>query len=264
MKAVLASLLAGAAAAAFAQPPEVFEVASIKPADAAINHTMFSYQPGGGMRIEGATLRDLVEFAYDLREYQLSGAAGWMTSERYTILAKGAMTEGPVEYMKMNDRQRKTLAVLVRGRMRRLLAERFQLAAHNETRQLPGYALVTARGGHKLRPNLSPDGSPQNTMRGLAVLKGVRVSTEYIAQALSEVTRRPVRDETGLEGYFDFEMKWTPDAAPAAPDSADPKPAEAGPTLFTALQEQLGLKLEAKKGPVEILVIDRAERPSEN
>jgi len=262
MKVVVASLLVGAA---FAQSPETFEVASIKPTDESINHTLFSYQPGGGIRIEGATLRDLVLYAYNLREYQLSGATGWMTSERYTILAKGAMTgEGPVEYMKMNDRQRMALAALVRKRMQRLLAERFQLVAHNGTRQLPGYALVVARGGHKLRPNLSPDGSPQNTSRGLAMYKAVRTSTEFIAQGLSEITRRPVHDETGLEGYFDFEMKWTPDAPPAAPDSAEPKPAEVGPTLFTALQEQLGLKLEAKKGPVEILVIDRAERPSEN
>jgi uncharacterized protein (TIGR03435 family) len=264
MKALLSSLLIGAAAAVFAQPPEVFEVASIKPADAAINHTSFSYQPGGGIRIEGATLRQLVEHAYNLREYQLSGAAGWMTSERYTILAKGSMTEGPVEYIKMNDRQRMALAGLVRKRMQRLLAERFQLVAHHETRQLPGYALVVAKGGNKLRPNLSPDGSPQSSSRGRAMYKAVRTSTEFIAQGLAEITGRPVHDETGLEGFFDFEMKWTPDAPPAAPDAAAPKPAEVGPTLFTALQEQLGLKLEAKKAPVEILVIDRADRPSEN
>jgi uncharacterized protein (TIGR03435 family) len=264
MRVVLASLLIGAAAAAFAQPAGTFEVASIKPTDEAINHTLFSYQPGGGIRIEGATLRHLVQYAYNLREYQLSGATGWMTSERYTILAKGVMTEGPVEYTKMNDQQRMALAALVRQRMQRLLAERFQLTAHNETRQLPGYALVVTKGGHKLRPNLSPDGSPQSTSRGLAIYKGVRVSSEFIAQGLSEVTRRPVRDETGLEGRFDFELKWTPDPAPTAPDSADAKPAEVGPTLFTALQEQLGLKLEAKRGPVEILVIDRADRPSEN
>ena len=202
MKVLLASLLIGAAATAFAQPSEVFEVASIKRSDAAINHTMFSYQPGGGIRIEGATLQNLVEFTYDLRDYQLSGATGWITSERYTILAKGLMTEGPVEYMKMNDQQRKTLAGLVRKRMQRLLAERFQLAAHNETRQLPGYALVTAKGGHncariprrtaprKTRCGVSrsskESGSPPSTLHKRSpTLPGGRCATRRVSPATS-------------------------------------------------------------------------------
>ena len=113
-------LLIGGAAGAFAQPSDVFEVASIKPSDAAINHTMFSYQPGGGIRIEGATLRNSSSTCttFAITSFRRTG---WMTTERYTILAKGSMAGGPVEYIKMNDRQRKALAVLVRKRMERTL-----------------------------------------------------------------------------------------------------------------------------------------------
>jgi uncharacterized protein (TIGR03435 family) len=257
--ALLVAVLAGA------QTTDGFEVASIKLTEAADGNTSFAYLPGGSLRIQGADLRSLIQYAYDLRDFQLAGASGWMTSEHYTILAKGEFAEGPSEYMKMNDQQRKAMFVLVRKRLQRLLAERFQLETHRETRQLPMYGLVVAKGGHKLTPNLSPDGSPQSMTRGQAMYKAKRASLESIAQGLAEITRHPVHNETGLQGFYDFEMKWTPDAAAAAPDSAEPRPAEtAGPTLFTALQEQLGLKLESKKGPVEILVIDRAGRPSGN
>ena len=263
MNSRLAAVLLCAAVAA-AQPPDTFEVASIKLTDPSVNHTMYSIQPGGSIRIEGATLKNLIEHAYDLREFQLSGATGWMTSERYTIVAKGQLDDGPAEYMKMNDRQRQAVAALVRRRVQRLLAERFQLAVHNETRQLPMYALVLAKDGHKLKPNLSPDGSPRSSTQGRAMYKAQRASLQDIAQGLAGITRRPVRDETGLQGFYDFDMKWTPDAGAAIPNPEAPPAENVGPTLFTALQEQLGLKLESKKGAVEILVIDRAERPSDN
>lgn len=266
MKLFLAIVLVQAATPAlFSQPADTFEVASIKLGDPLANGTSYRFQPGASLQVEGASLKSLIQFAYNLRDFQLSGASGWMTSDRYTILAKGQPGDGPAEYMKMNDQQRKAAAALIRKRLQMLLAERFQLVVHNETRQLPVYALVAARNGHKLKPNLSPDGSPQSMSQGRAMFKATRASMEGIAQGLSDITGRPVLDETGIQGYFDFEMKWTPDAAAAAPDAAERPPAEVvGPTIFTALQEQLGLKLESKKGPVAILVIDRAERPSEN
>jgi uncharacterized protein (TIGR03435 family) len=261
---LLAAVLVCAAAVA-AQSRETFEVASIKLGDSLSNGTGFSLRQGGSLQVDTATLKAILQYAYSLRDFQISGASGWMTSERYNIQAKGEIAEGPADYRSMNDQQRKAAAELVRARLRQLLADRFQLVVHTETRQLPVYALVVAKNGHKLKSNESPDGSPQSITQGRAMFKATRASMGSIAVGLSDITGRPVVDETGIQGYFDFEMKWTPDAGAAAPDAAERPTAEAvGPTIFTALQEQLGLKLESKKGPVQILVIDRAERPSEN
>jgi bla regulator protein blaR1 len=263
MMKLLAALLLSVAA--FAQGPDTFEVASIKLGDPlSTNGTYFSYQPGAGLKVEGANLQSLIQYAYDLREFQLSGATGWMKSDRYSILAKGVLDEGPVEYLKMNDAQRKTAFVLIRKRLQALLADRFQLVVHKETKELPVYALVLAKGGSKLTVNDSPDGSPQSMMTNRNAFEAKRASPDSIAQGLSSIVSRPVHDETGLKGFYDFKIKWTPDAPPAAPGAADKAPELSGPTLFTALQEQLGLKLESRKGPVEVVIIDRAAHPSEN
>jgi uncharacterized protein (TIGR03435 family) len=248
-----------------AQGPDTFEVASIKLGDPLANGTSMGFQNGAGFKLENGTLKQIVQYAYNLREFQLTGVAGWMISERYNILAKGVLDEGPSTYLAMNDKQRAAGFALIRKRLQNLLADRFHLAIHNETRDLPIYALVVAKSGLKMESNTSPDGSPQSMMTNRSVFKATRASLDQIAENLAGVTGRPVRNETGLTGFYDLKVEWTPDAAPAAPGAPD-KPVETatGPTLFTALQEQLGLKLEAKKGPVEIVVVDRAERPSEN
>jgi uncharacterized protein (TIGR03435 family) len=253
------------AASAIAQSPDTFEVASIKPSDPLKPSISFRLEPGGGIKTEGTSLKSLVQYAYDLRDFQLSGAAGWIASERYVVLAKGTIADGPADFRQMNDEQQKAFVALVRKRLQNLLAERFQLAVHTQTKQLPIYALVVAKNGPKLQPNHSPDGSVRSMTTGRSLFKATRANMEGIAEALAGLTGRPVRDETGLRGFFDFKMEWMPDAPAAAPDAVEKRPAETvGPTIFTALQEQLGLKLESKKGPVEILVIDRAEHPSEN
>jgi bla regulator protein blaR1 len=249
-------------AAAAAQTPDTFEVASIKPGDPLANGMSINYPPGGGIRMENCTLKMMVGFAWGLRDFQLSGGTGWIESERYHVLAKGAPLEGPADFRNMTDKQREVNAAVIRARLRQLLQERFHLEVHTETKELPIYALVVTKGGSKMKPNTSPDGSPAGTMINGRRLEATRIAMDQLAQTLSGMMRRTVRNETGLEGLFDLKLEWTPDAAPGAPD----KPAETatGPTLLTALQEQLGLKLESKKGPVEILVIDRAERPTEN
>jgi bla regulator protein blaR1 len=254
-----------AASAVVAQSPNTFEVASIRLGDPLQSGTSFELKPAGGIKIQGASLKSLLLFAYDLREFQLSGAKGWMASERYTILAKGVMIDGPADYRHMNDQQQKAMAALIRKRLQMLLADRFQLAVHSQTKELPIYALVAAKNGPKMEPNLSPDGSVQSMSTGLTMLKAKRASTEEIASALASIVGRPVIDQTGLKGFYDLKVEWTPDAAASAPGVLEEKPAaNSGPTLFTALQEQIGLKLESRKGPVETLVVDRAERPSDN
>lgn len=267
MKRLLYACLA--AAAAFAQSPvegpDTFEVASIKPGNPLSNGSSMGYQPGVGLRIENATLEQIVESAYDLRDFQLIGAPAWMKNERYVIVAKGVLTSGPANYRDMSDAQRKAAGELMRTRLRKLLAERFQLVVHTETRELPMYALVVAKAGAKMQANTLPDGSPQMAMINRGVYKVTRSAMANVAANLAGITGRPVHDETGLTGFYDFELKWTPDAPAAAPDGVE-RTAEpvTGPTLFTALQEQLGLKLESKKGPVPVVVIDRVEHLTEN
>jgi uncharacterized protein (TIGR03435 family) len=255
----LALLCLGAAAA---QGPDTFEVASIKLGDPLSGGTSMGFQNGAGFKLENGTLKQIIQYAYDLRDFQLTGVSGWMTSERYNILAKGALDEGPSTYLAMNDKQREAGFALIRKRLQHLLADRFHLVVHTETRELPIYALVVAKGGVKMQPNTSPSGAGTSMTRGRAMYQGTRVSLDQIAENLAIITGRPVRNETGLTGFYDLKMQWTPDAATGVPDAA--AEVATGPTLLTAVQEQLGLKLEAKKGPVEIMVVDRAERPTEN
>jgi uncharacterized protein (TIGR03435 family) len=139
--------------------------------------------------------------------------------------------------------------------MQALLAERFKLTVHREARELPMYALTVAKGGAKVTTREHTGSMGQNPfgMPGRGVLVGTEVTAEMLAKALANQLGRSVQDATGLKGVFDFKLEWSPDQT-----------AE-GASLFTAIQEQLGLRLEARKGPVEVLVIDRVESgPTEN
>jgi uncharacterized protein (TIGR03435 family) len=177
--------------------------------------------------------------------------------------------------------------------MRALLAERFQLVVHNETRELPIYALVLARSDGKLGPELHKSDTDCNAVlaagqrgRGLAppppsqpgerLPCGIRIGMGtmtiggaplfQIANAIANFIGRTVVDKTGLAGNYDANLTWTPDQMPQRPPGApEPPPIDPnGPSIFTAVQEQLGLKLDSQKGPVAVLVIDRVERPKEN
>jgi uncharacterized protein (TIGR03435 family) len=165
-----------------------------------------------------------------------------------------------------------------------LLAERFKLKAHTETKQLPVYELIVAKGGPKLKEATpgdtyangfkGPDGVGRGGMmrmgRGQLTGQGVPITT--LTNLLSQQLQRTVVDKTGLTGKYDLELNWTPEQGEgglgpppgAASPQAEPAPDATGPSIFTALQEQLGLKLQSTKGPVETLVIDHAEMPSEN
>jgi uncharacterized protein (TIGR03435 family) len=175
--------------------------------------------------------------------------------------------------------------------IRALLADRFKLAVHNETQQLPIYALALARGDGRLGPNLHRSETDCNALlaaaRGRGALPpasqpgepmpcGMRIgpgamsmgaaSLSQFANSLSMFVGRVVLDRTGLTGMFDANLTWTPDQMPQRPPGApEPPPIDPnGPSIFTAVQEQLGLKLDSQKGPVDVLVIDRVEHPVEN
>jgi uncharacterized protein (TIGR03435 family) len=245
-----------------AQAParEEFEVASIKASGTDDGRTLVQVLPGGGLRTSGATLKFLVTFAYDVASFNVSGGPGWINSERFDILAKAERSgsEDPnYDPRKITERQYQTFREQMRPKLRTLLADRFQLKLHREMREESIYALVIAKNGTGLKP--SKDFRGFSVGRGQVTANGATV--EMLRGYLAGQLGRPVLDRTGLSGAFDFKMEWMPDVAQAdAVTPGDPT----GPSLFTALQEQLGLKLESTKGPVEVLVIDQVEKPSEN
>jgi uncharacterized protein (TIGR03435 family) len=270
-----------------AQPQ--FEVASIKPSDPNDRRMMFRMMPGGGINLHGVTLKALVEQAYDVRDFQISSGPGWITSDKYDITAKpeNASGETPSDPRQFTDEQRKTFQEQARLRVQALLADRFQLKIHRETKELPVYALVVGKNGPKVKQNTGAnEGLGKGMMRmSPGQLVGQQVGIAILVQSLAQMLGRPVVDQTGIKGTYDFELNFTPDQGkavafggpgdgappPPLPPGAGPglikeppPPDPNGPTIFTALQEQLGLKLESQKGPVEIIVIDHVEKPSEN
>ena len=261
-------------------PPLTFEVASVKPSATDDRRTMIQIQPGGGLRTGGTSLKMLLTFAYDVREFQITGGPGWINTDRFDIVAKAERSAGaenpPDDPRKMTEQQRKTVGDQMRERLRALLAERFQLTLHRETKEQSVYALVVAKGGPKLQQAQAMEGTgPRGPMMrmGRGELSGQGVELEMLTRTLSSQLGRTVIDRTGLKGNFDFKLTWTPDPGQSAtplgggpPPGADapPPPDPNGPSVFTALQEQLGLRLESQKGPVEMLVIESVAKPSEN
>jgi bla regulator protein blaR1 len=266
-----------AAGTTFAQPaanPLTFEVASVKPS-ALDTHGFVNFLPGGGLRVVGIPLKTLITLGLrcarlpDLRRPRAGSIQTASTSTREAKLRE-TTESAPADLTKMTDEQRKTMAEQAKDRLKNLLAERFQLAIHRETKEQQVYALVVAKGGPKLQE--SKDGQGRMRM-GRALLSGQGVELGMLTFTLSDQLGRLVIDKTSLSGKDDFELNWTPDpgqpaASPLVPAppgvELPPPPDPNGPSIFTAVEEQLGLHLESQKAPVETLVIDRVEKPSEN
>jgi len=237
---------------------DAFEVAAIKP-------TPPDYQGGRFIRMQSAhvftaknyTLKALIGSAYNLTPRAVSGGPSWVDSDSYDIVAKTPNDSRPNldEQMSM---------------LRKLLADRFNLTFHREQKELPVYALAVARNGPKLKESTAlpdePPGLINRIFPGRVLLPARNATMAQFASMMQRaVLDRPVLDKTGLSGKYDFDLEWTPDETqfggqgpPGAPE------APLKPDLFAAIQQQLGLRLETAKGPVEALVIDYAERPSEN
>ena len=215
-----------------------FEVASIKPAaaDSRVNGGYF-IAPGGRFMGVNITAARLIEQAYDVRDFQIIGEPGWLNSERYDIEGKAEGWSTPRE-----------LKPLVQA----LLADRFHLVVHQEHKDMPVYALLVDKGGAKFQLSKSNAGPGIGGGRGR--INARQVSIEMFAGRLGQALGRPVVDKTGLKGEFDMLVEWTADLGDSAP----------GPSIFAALQEQLGLRLEAQRAAVPIIVIDRVEKPSGN
>jgi bla regulator protein blaR1 len=242
----LVSVPASRAQAQAAAPP-AFDVASVKRSQPGGTRTGVGTDPGR-LTIRNASLKFCIEWAYGVKDYQVSGP-DWLDSDRFDIVAKAGV-------LALEDRLRLML--------RALLADRFKLALHRETKELPVYALTVVKDGVKIH-EVSAGMSKSRGGRGH--LSGQKVSMLEFADLLTRGAPRdidrPVIDRTGLKGVFDITLDWMPASAGPLGEAAEGRGAiEAvpGPDIFRALQQQLGLKLESQKGPVEILVIDHAEK----
>jgi bla regulator protein blaR1 len=277
-----------------------YEVATIKPVSESGDRLMIMMRPDG-VSLQGIHVEMLLQMAFGVESDRIVGAPKWVQSNRYDVEAKIAPEDAPkVDKLKMGQRRQMLLPIL---------EERLNLKYHHETRELPMYALVVAKGGPKLTeskagdampgpdkhaapggslpppgapgPVAGPDGPPRGGNRPV-IGEGMRMSPgniqaqggsiDFLAHALSRIVGRSVVDKTGLTGSYDFSLNWTPDESmrnvsggpQGPPEDGDPTPDANGPSIFTAVQEQLGLKLESQKGPVDVIVIDRIDLPSPN
>ncbi len=256
-----------------------FEVATIKPSRPGDNMVQL-FMSHGKFTTKGETLKGIIKLAYDIKsDNQLSGGPSWISSEKYDIEAKEEASVADKLQKLSFEEQAKQVRLMVQA----LLADRFNLKVSHQTKDLPVYALVVAKSGPKLTqtevPQPASDGAPNKAFRGIRMmgpgqLSATNINIGLLADILSGQPElgRLVIDQTGLKGNYDWTLKWTPDqsaqmskGADDAHATADAAPLDSsGPSIFTALEEQLGLKLEAKKGPVETLVIENIEKASEN
>ena len=243
--------------AAAAEAQTITYVASVKENKSVDARSISEYYPGGRFSATAVTVQNLLRTAYRIQSYQLTGAPGWFSTKRYDIVAKTEGDPPPQQQF-----------------LKALLQDRFKLAVHPETRELPAFALVTSRNDGTTGPQLRKSEfdcdaylasahplpepgrvSPCSARINPGSLSAKAILLTQLATSLAAFTGRFAVDRTGLNGRFDIELTWTPDQAAADTD---------GPSIFTALQEQLGLKLVPEKAPVEVLVVDHAEEPQTN
>jgi uncharacterized protein (TIGR03435 family) len=226
-----------------------FEVATVKLSSPDERGTSM-HTEGQRIDIKNQTIHNVLAFAYGVHSKQIVDEPGWLALDRYDI--DGVIdTEGQPSLRQMQSI------------LRKLLADRFQLKMHRETRDLSVYALTVANDGSKLTksrgdPNLLGDENDQNH-NGVVTQAITNMSMTDFTLIMQYFVDRPIVDQTGLAGKWDFKWTWTSDESHLPPDATNPPPG-----LFTAIQEQLGLKLEAKKAPADVFVVDHIERPSAN
>jgi uncharacterized protein (TIGR03435 family) len=231
-----------------------FEVASIKLHQGAISMSGLDIK-GNRVSAYASSTAELIAIAYDLKGYQLTGLSGWMQSDRYDVIAKALGDSAP-----KTDR--------VRQMFQSLLADRFQLKFHRDTKEMSVLALVVGKGGPKLKENASGNGVIRFNRRGRDV--DLTATGAPIGSLVSLLPRmpgvdQPVLDKTGLTGKYDFVLTLTDFQLGMDPERKGvPATDSEGASVFAALQEQLGLKLESQKAPVNILSVDHVDRPSEN
>lgn len=235
---VLFLLSAACASPQSASPQPSFDTATIKPTASADPAHGYWSRPGiGRFYARSLSVQFLIQLAYGIEKNQIAGKPAWLDSDFYDIEAK------PEEGIKLSPDE-------LRPRLQSLLAERFHLAAHFETKMVRGYALVAAKGGPRLQPTKNDHPPSWRIDTSAGHLEGLNWSMPFLAQMLQRATNIPVDDETGIAGSYDIKLQYAPDSEP---DSALP-------ALYTALRETLGLELKAQQIPTQVLVIDHIDR----
>ena len=229
-----------------------FDVASIHPHDPDDNRFLIRPPVGGQFTATGGTAKLIVMLAYDIQEAQIAGGPSWFTTEKWDIDAR-------------SDNPGKHTVEETRRMLQNMLAERFGLRVHRETEQRPAYALTVAKGGPKFKAAVH-DGSTNVRVTGNSISLE-RGELSRMTQLLSTALGRPVIDRTELKGLYDLSLQW--DDAPVGRGGVPGLEAAAAPgndkgSIFTAIQDQLGLRLDSQRAPVEVIVVDRIERPSRN
>jgi len=296
----IALTLIGCAVLSAQSPPSPsFEVVSIKPNQSFPAFSLLgATQPGGRFTMTNVSVRDMIGLAYRLRDFQIVGGPSWASSDRFDVLAKAAEELRPPPAPWATDASSSVVLLMLQS----LLAERFHLAVHKEVKDGAVYALIISRSDGKLGPQLKPSTIDCEAFRAAARARSVPAGPPpppppppqpgqpvapcttgggrggylfggsmpllVLTQMLSRIVDRPVIDKTGLSGNFDFTLVFAADQASSMPNPpgvpAPPVAIADAPSLPTALQEQLGLRLKSERGSIEYLVIDRVERPTEN
>jgi uncharacterized protein (TIGR03435 family) len=246
-------------------PSATYDVATIKLSDPNARGSSAGSRPNGGFYSKNQPLKSAICDAYDMPFIRCMGGPAWLGSDQYDIEAKpdSATTE---QLLKLSWKQREPLQERM---MQALLADRLKLKVHLETREMSIFALVLAKGGLKMHEAQAGDtyanglkrgdGKPlgrQSFTMGMGNMTAQGILMDTLADNLGNMTGHLVENKTGLTGVYDFTLEYS--------EYDPPKPDSAAPSIYTAIEEQLGLKLESAKGPVQVLVIDHVERPSEN
>jgi len=240
--------------------PLTFEVASVKPGDPDVRPRGGGPVSGGGLRIVCMPLKWIIMFAYDMNEFQVSGGPAWIESQGFDIVAKAPGAAASETRLPTAEEHRQA-----RLRLQALLAERFQLVVRRETKDTQVYALLIAKNGFKMKASAGESRGLRQSESG--EMTGIATRMEILTKVLSRVIGHPVLDKTGLTGSYDFTLKFAPELTGGGlekPGSGVGTLDMAAPSIFTALQEQLGLKLESQKAPAEFIVIERVARPTPN
>jgi uncharacterized protein (TIGR03435 family) len=240
-------------------PEYTYEVVSIKPNRSGDGNSWMGPGAQGGMRGTNVTVMSMLTQAYDAREYQFVGAPGWVNTEHFDI----HFTPDKPDVAPAPGIPRPQLEAWFnrsRHRLRAILRDRFGLVLRAETRDMPMYALTVDKKGHKLKQAANP--AQMNIMVNQRKISGSASHMKMLSDSLAQVVGRYVANETGLDDLYDFQVEWTPTRA--VPDESEAASPGGGASIFTALTEQLGLKLVAKRGPVPVFAVEKVEKPSEN
>ena len=248
-------------------PTYKYDVVSIRRADPAEMNSGFSDGAQGGMKARNVTVLEMLSFAYSLRDYQFEGVPGWAKSERFEVSFTPDRTEIVLDD-KTTPAAHSGWIMRQRERLKAVLHDRFNVALRSENKDLPVYALTVARNGPKLHAPAHPERTQtMNINRGQQLI-ATTATMKSLADALSHLLGRPVRDETGLDATYDFTIEWDPNSTlPMNGPTARPQEPSSDPgrsSIFTAITQQLGLRLDSKKASVQVLVIEKLNHPTEN